>query len=236
MVFMEKRMGNDHAASVQAMFARIASRYDFMNRVMTAGQDRRWRRLAIDRARLSPNDRILDLGAGTGDLSAEILRRGIPVRMTAADYTLEMMQLGRTRRELCGLPWVNIDALQTPFAAGTFDVVVSGYLMRNVSDVTRAWEEQYRLLHPGGCVVCLDTTPPPPGWKYAPIHFYLKFILPLLGWLLTGDRAAYTYLPESTAHFLTAEALAESMRRVGFREVGFHRLAFGTMAIHWGYK
>jgi demethylmenaquinone methyltransferase/2-methoxy-6-polyprenyl-1,4-benzoquinol methylase len=132
--------------------------------------------------------------------------------------------------------WVCTDALSLPFPAESFDSVVSGYLLRNVSDITRAWREQLRVLKPGGRVVCLDTTPPRKGLLHLPVRLYLRWGIPLIGRIIAGDSEAYTYLPESTRQFLTAEALAQSMQEAGFREVGFKRLMLGTMAIHWGRR
>jgi demethylmenaquinone methyltransferase/2-methoxy-6-polyprenyl-1,4-benzoquinol methylase len=108
--------------------------------------------------------------------------------------------------------------------------------MRNVADVQRAWAEQQRVLKPGGRVVCLDTTPPPRNVLRPFIEFHLHLVIPALGKMIAGDSDAYTYLPDSTEGFLSAEALADRMRDAGFREVGFRRLMFGTMALHWGVK
>ncbi|RMF42908.1 MAG: methyltransferase domain-containing protein, partial [Anaerolineae bacterium] len=117
-----------------------------------------------------------------------------------------------------------------------FDVVVSGYLLRNVVDLPRALAEQYRVLRPGGRLVALDTTKPPRNLLSPFINFHMHTVIPLVGRVLTGEADAYTYLPDSTAAFLTAEDLAEHLRQAGFQQVGFHRRMFGTMAIHWGIK
>jgi demethylmenaquinone methyltransferase/2-methoxy-6-polyprenyl-1,4-benzoquinol methylase len=132
--------------------------------------------------------------------------------------------------------WVGSDALNLPFPGETFDSVVSGYLLRNVSDIAQAWQEQLRVLKPGGRVVCLDTTPPRKDLPHLPVRLYLRWGIPLIGRIVAGDAEAYTYLPESTRQFLTAEQLAQSMQVAGFREVGFQRLMLGAMAIHWGRR
>jgi len=228
--------GEQRAAHVHALFTRIAGRYDLMNRLMTWGQDHRWRREVIDRAQTPPGGRLLDLGAGTGDLALEALRRDPGLRVVAADFTLEMMRRGRTRPGAGAAGWVQADALALPFPDGSFDTVVSGYLMRNVGDLPQAWAEQVRILKPGGRLVCLDTTPPPPGWRGLPVRIYLRLALPLLGRLVARDRAAYAYLQSSTERFATAEALGASMQAAGLRQVGFRRRMFATMAIYWGSK
>jgi demethylmenaquinone methyltransferase/2-methoxy-6-polyprenyl-1,4-benzoquinol methylase len=214
------------------MFTRIADRYDLMNRLMTFGQDGAWRRRVVRLARVPAGGRLLDLGAGTGDLACAALESEPGAAVVAGDFTLEMMRVGR-RRPLGGrILWSGTDALNLPFPDKAFDAVVSGYLMRNVSDVGRAWAEQRRVLKPGGRVVCLDTTPPPRNWLRPFIELHLHVVIPALGRLVAGDGEAYRYLPESTEGFLSAEALAERLRGAGFEEVRFERLMLGTMAIH----
>ena len=228
--------GSERSRYVQAMFTRIAHRYDRMNRLMTAGQDVRWRREVIQRAGLPSNGYLLDLGAGTGDLAREALRQHPASRAVAADFTLEMMRMGRRRLETAHLVWSAADALQLPYPQDTFDAIVSGFLLRNVSDIRQALREQYRLLKPGGRVVSLDTTRPPANLLSPVINLYLHVVIPTLGELVTGDSDAYKYLPDSTEAFLGAEQLASRMIAAGFREVGFRRVMFGTVAIHWGTK
>jgi demethylmenaquinone methyltransferase/2-methoxy-6-polyprenyl-1,4-benzoquinol methylase len=218
------------------MFGRIARRYDLMNRLMTAGQDVIWRREVIRRAKIPPGGRLLDLGAGTGDLVREAVVQNPACHPVAADFTMEMMQVGRSHPDALQVDWAGADALSLPFPAGRFDASVSGFLLRNVSDVRQVLREQYRILKPGGRMVALDTTRPPQNVLSPFIHFHLHFVIPALGQWITGDGPAYTYLPESTESFLGAEQLAARMIAAGFREVGFRRLMFGTIAIHWGNR
>jgi demethylmenaquinone methyltransferase/2-methoxy-6-polyprenyl-1,4-benzoquinol methylase len=228
--------GAERSRYVQAMFARIAPRYDLMNRLMTAGQDVRWRREVIRRARLSKNARLLDLGAGTGDLAIEAVKQCPGCYPVAADFTLEMMHVGQHRPDASSVKWSAADALHLPFPDEIFDAVVSGYLLRNVSELHQAISEQHRVLRPGGWMVALDTTRPPKNLFSPFINFHLRRVIPALGKIIAGDSDAYTYLPSSTAGFLSAEQLAGRMVLSGFQEVGFRRLMFGTMAIHWGLK
>lgn len=218
------------------MFARIAHRYDLMNRIMTAGQDVRWREAVIRRAELPPGGSLLDLGAGTGDLARGGLDQNPGSRVVAADFSLPMMQYGRLRGEARQPHWVSADALMLPFPGQSFDAVVSGFLLRNVIDLGRALQEQHRVLKPGGIMVALDTTHPPENLFSPLINFHLHVIIPTIGELITGERDAYTYLPESTENFLGAENLAARMVAAGFGEVGFRRLMFATIAIHWGRR
>lgn len=217
------------------MFNRIAPRYDLMNRLMTGGQDRAWRREVIGRAGLQPGQRLLDLGAGTGDLAFEALRRHPGVQVVAADFTPAMLQVGRKRPE----PhpgWAAADALRLPFPDESFDALVSGFLLRNVADLDQALAEQYRVLRPGGRWVSLDTTRPAPGLFSPLIRFHMDRVIPALGALVTGQRDAYTYLPASSQNFLPAEQLLECLRRAGFRQAGFRRRMFGTVAVHWAVR
>jgi demethylmenaquinone methyltransferase/2-methoxy-6-polyprenyl-1,4-benzoquinol methylase len=233
--------GTERARYVQGMFARIAHRYDLMNRAMTVGQDVRWRREVIQRAALPPYGRLLDLGAGTGDLAREALRQSSSASALAADFTLEMMQAGRRRPEgnftvYQRLAWCAADAQALPLADNSFDAVVSGYLLRNVSNLALSLSEQRRVLRPGGTIVALDTAPPLHNPLEPLIKFHLHTVIPNLGRWLTGQADAYHYLPDSTESFLEPERLAARLLEAGFEQVGFHRLMFGTMVIIWGRK
>ncbi len=226
--------GNEKSRYVQSVFTRIAHRYDLMNRLMTGGQDIRWRKEVIRRAALHPHASLLDLGAGTGDLAREALAQQPTARVTAADFTLEMMRVGRKATDL--FAWSAADALHLPFQENRFEAVVSGFLMRNVADNMAALQEQYRVLKPKGRIVILDTTRPKKNPLSPFIWVHLHVIIPALGTLLSGQHDAYTYLPDSTEAFLSAEELASRMAIAGFKRIGYKRVMFGTIAIHWGEK
>lgn len=231
--------GAERAAYVQRMFAGIAHRYDLMNRLMTFGQDVGWRREVIQRAGMPAGGKLLDLGSGTGDLALEAMHRQPTGQVTAGDFTLEMMRVGQQRQRQAGKPepeWCGADALNLPYPPGLFDAVISGFLMRNVGNIDRALQEQARVLKPGGRIVILDTTRPRPSVLTPLIYFHMHVVIPLLGRILSGSAAAYKYLPDSTENFLSAEQLAGRMQANGFDGVGFRRLNFGTIAIHWGKR
>jgi demethylmenaquinone methyltransferase/2-methoxy-6-polyprenyl-1,4-benzoquinol methylase len=234
---MANLSGSERVNYVREMFSEIAPRYDLMNRLMTFGQDVRWRSLVIRRAEIPHTGRLLDLGAGTGDLAREAMRQYPECAPLAADFTLEMMQAGRSRRAASQFPdWCAADAARLPFMDESFDAVVSGFLMRNLPEVRVSLSEQHRVLKPGGRIVILDTTPPS-RQIYAPlVRFHMFRVIPALGEIITGSPAAYTYLPESTDRFLEPERLAQRIIEAGFREVAFQRGMFGTVAIHWGVK
>ncbi len=218
------------------MFGRIAPRYDIMNRLMTFGQDLHWRRLLLQRIALKQNERMLDLGTGTGDIAGEALSHGKVSLCVGADFALEMMQVGRLRPAMRQVRWTGSDALHLPFPGGSFDAVTSGFLMRNVIDIDAALAEQYRVLRVGGRVACLDTTPPLDNWLRPLILMHFRFIMPLLGRLVAGQAEAYAYLPSTTEKFLAPEALQQKFAQAGFQNVRYQRLMLGTIALHWAEK
>jgi len=231
---MSELTGEARARYVRRMFGRIAPRYDLLNRLMTFGQDRRWRRETVQQLQLLTAARVLDLGAGTGDLAFEVLKRQPEATLVALDFTPEMMRLGRRRAAGSRVQWIVGDAARLPFAPATFDAVVSGFLLRNVPDIGRVLAEERRVARSGGRVVSLETTPPPHTCLRPLLAFHLHTLIPLLGRIVSGDSEAYNYLPQSTERFIEAEALAERMAAAGFRHVGFVRRMVNTVAIHWG--
>ena len=227
---------SSHARKVSKMFTRIAGRYDLMNRLMTFGMDRFWRRFLVEAADLPDGGRLLDVGTGTGDIVFEALRTDPSLKVIGADLTLEMIKQGAMRPEEQKVGWCLSDALDLPFADSTFDSVTSGYLIRNVMEAGKAFQEQMRVVKPGGRVVCLDTSPVPKNILKPFILFYLKTVIPVLGYLIARDAKAYRYLPESTQAFMEPETLASVMISVGLQDVSFRRFMFGTMAVHWGTR
>ncbi|MHB8837276.1 MAG: class I SAM-dependent methyltransferase [Candidatus Methylomirabilia bacterium] len=224
------------STDVRAMFDRIAGRYQLMNALMTFGRDRAWRRAVVLAAALPPGGRLLDLASGTGDIALEALRQNAGARVTGADFSLEMMRVGRQRPGGERIAWCAADALFLPFADACFDAVTSGYLLRNVADRVGAFREQARVVRPGGRVVCLDTSPPPATLLRPLVRLYLRRTIPLLGSLIAGERSAYAYLSASTEGFKTPEELAATMREAGLVEVRYQRFMAGTIAVHVGTR
>ena len=226
----------DRAAEIRSMFGRLAGQYDRMNRVMSAGLDGRWRRLAAAAAAVD-GAVALDLGCGTGDLSVALTRAGAR-RVVGGDFARPMLLAAGRKRSAgsAGIQWAQVDALQLPFADNTFDAVTSGFLLRNLVDLPAGLTEMLRVLKPGGRLVALDITQPPRGVWGAVLRFgFARLVTPLAG-LLSGDRAAYRYLPGSVQAFLTAADLAALMADLGAVDVRVRRLAGGGVALHQARK
>jgi len=233
---MAHLQGKARAAYVQKMFDGIAGRYNLMNRLMTGGQDVRWRRFVVRQARLQPGNRLLDLATGTGDIAFEALRQVGNLHVVGGDFSLGMMVVGQREPMGAQVGWTGADALNLPFPDSTFDAVTAGYLIRNVIDIPRAFAEMKRVLKPGGRVVILDTSPPPKNLLRPFIEIHLRYVIPTLGRIVSPNAEAYQYLPASTQAFKTPDELAAIMRAAGFASVGYKAFMVGTMAAHWGEK
>ena len=218
--------------AVRSMFDRIAPVYDVMNRVMTAGLDIRWRRLAAEAA-VRRGDRVLDAACGTGDLALADLKAGAG-KVTGLDFSAAM--LARARRKSTPRPdaleWVQGDMLALPFADGTFDAATVGFGVRNVADLELGLRELRRVLRPGGRLAILEITQPR-GALRPFFSLWFDRIVPALGKVLPGG-AAYSYLPASVKRFPDAESLARMLRDCGFGDVRFRLLAGSIVALHTG--
>ncbi|AGF80061.1 ubiquinone/menaquinone biosynthesis methyltransferase [Desulfocapsa sulfexigens DSM 10523] len=221
---------------VQKMFDDIAPNYDLMNRVMTMGQDQRWRRFVVKKAGDPGSGMALDLATGTGDIVALMERQYPGGQYVGADFSLNMLREAKKRFSGQAIDWQASDANNLPYGDNSFESVTFGYLLRNVDDSLVVLKEIYRVLKPGGRVVCLDTTPPEKNILYPFIRFYFRFGIPLLGRFIASDEAAYSYLTGSTMGFHKAEELADIFRTAGFRGVDYKKFMMGTIGIHWGKK
>ncbi len=230
---------------VSQMFSRIAHRYDLMNRIMTGGQDQRWRKLLIQQAQLPPQGKLLDIATGTGDVAFEALKQHSDLgQVVGADFTLPMMHVGQQRWQKLSkngtrqtaLNWSGADTLHLPFPDNTFDAVVSGFLMRNVTSVRQALAEQRRVCKPDGRVLVLDVPRPADNLWGSLFRLYFYHVVPVVGGFISGQQDAYAYLPASADAFLRPAALKAEMEQVGLREVRYTMLMFHTVALHVGIK
>ncbi len=209
----------DKHQAVQAMFGRIAGRYDLMNTLMTGGTDRLWRHLTAHAAGLPPGGLALDVGTGTGDLALDLVRTTPGGRAIGLDYTGPMVARAPGKAAERGLgdrtDWVRGDGQRLPFADDVFDAATSAFVLRNFSDLDAAFAEMARVVKPGARVVSLEISPAArPLWR-ALFELYFQRLVPLVGRLVSGDAVAYRYLPASVAAFLTPEEVADVMARAG---------------------
>jgi demethylmenaquinone methyltransferase/2-methoxy-6-polyprenyl-1,4-benzoquinol methylase len=226
---------------VNRMFGQIAPKYDLMNRLMTFGLDQGWRKVVVQESRLKPGGIALDVATGTGDIAlalAEVV--GQTGKIIASDFSLEMMRPGPGKADKKGvgkvIQFMAADALDLPYLNNTFDAITTGFAMRNVSDIERAFSEMCRVVKPGGRVVCLEVAKP----KFALVRWghqlYFNRIVPIIGGLISGHREAYTYLPESAKNFPPPEQLKQIMEKAGLRDVRFKLYGLGAVAIHVASK
>jgi len=235
---MDTQLGNRFKErAIREMFARIAPCYDLVNRLMSWGQDNRWRRVAVSLA-CPGRGRVLDAATGTGDMALELARHTDSV--VGLDLCQEMLSRGQTKTEKKGLrssvDFIMGDALALPFGDNSFDCALNGFALRNVADISLFLAEQRRVVKPGGRVVCLELVRPASGLVGTFYRFYLNRMVPVLGRWLSGDGKAYQYLPDSVGCFLSVADLQKMMKDVGFHQVGYRSLNLGTIAVHVGVK
>jgi len=219
---------------VEAMFDRIAGVYDLMNSLMTAGLHHRWRRRAVDLARVGPGANVLDVASGTGDLAIELAARvGAGGSVIGSDFSEQM--LDRARVKAPQLEWVQANALALPYEDDRFDAVTVGFGARNFSDLDQGLAEMVRVTRPGGRIVVLEITTPtrPPLSTF--FRLWFDRLVPLIG-RFAGDPDAYSYLPSSVRRFPDARTLAQRLSEAGLSDVGYLLTAGGIIAIHSGTK
>lgn len=227
------------AAKIRSMFASIAPRYDLLNRLLSGGADVAWRRKAAAILEIRPGERLLDLCSGTCDLALQLHRTsGGASRVVAADFTFEMLALGqrKIRAAAAPIPEATADGLRLPFPDATFDGTAAAFGVRNFESLERGLAEAHRVLKPGGRFLILEFAPEPVGPFRPLVVLYLKYVLPLVGGLISRDGGAYRYLPESMSRWPSPETLAEKLRDAGFAAVEIHPLSFGIAVIHLARK
>lgn len=238
----------DASQKVREMFTEIAPSYDLLNHLLSMQIDRVWRARVARRFRFilaQPDALVLDLCCGTGDL-ALALRKSGKARIIGADFAHTMLTRARAKSIIGGshtgmpgpppLPLFEADALRLPFADASFDLVTTAFGFRNLANYEAGLREIQRVLKPGGTVAILEFTEPPSGVIGNLYRWYFRSVLPRIGGMLSGDRAAYTYLPKSVSRFFRPEQLARLMSTVGYRSVDYRVWTLGTVALHAGVK
>lgn len=235
--------GEQRAAKVSQLFARIAARYDLLNDIQSLGWHRIWKRRLIFLAQPQPGQKALDICCGTGDLAFALADRG--VETIGLDFSKEMLEVARRRRSkmhsatgLGATPreFIEGDAQQLPFGNNSFDIVTVGYGLRNLTNWETGLLEMQRVAKTGGRVLVLDFGKPPNPVLRTIYYAYLRTIVPVLGLVFCGNASAYAYILESLKHYPAQQGVAESMRRLGMKDVRVVDFLGGIMSINYGLK
>jgi demethylmenaquinone methyltransferase/2-methoxy-6-polyprenyl-1,4-benzoquinol methylase len=231
--------GAEKRAYVRRIFSEIAPRYDLLNHVLSLNVDRMWRRRAIHALawERAPDGTYVDLCAGTLDVGVELARRpGFAGLVIGADFAEPMLRAGNGKAPRSAIAPVVADALALPIPDGFAAGAIVAFGVRNLADLDAGLREARRVLAPGARFVVLEFSTPRAPLMRAVYHFYFRWILPLVGRMVSGHETAYRYLPESVANFPNREQLARRMERAGFRNVEWRALTFGIAALHWGER
>lgn len=213
---------------VRRLFTTIADRYDLITRVLSYGQDARWKARLVAMANVTADERALDLACGTGDIARAVGAGG--ARTIGLDITHRMLQLASTRSG--GIRWITGDMINLPFRSASFDVVTTGYGLRNVPDLDAALDEIARVLRPGGRLLSLDFNRPESAVIRGVYLAYLTAVGAALGWLLHRDPDTYRYIPASIRRYPGARGVAGKMGARGFANIRVVPLLFGLMTLH----
>jgi demethylmenaquinone methyltransferase / 2-methoxy-6-polyprenyl-1,4-benzoquinol methylase len=238
----------DASNKVRQMFTEIAPRYDFLNHLLSLQLDRLWRARAAKHLHSileRPDAMVLDLCCGTGDLAFALARVG-KVRIIGVDFAHTMLVRARAKGSALPpssnqsaawfMPFFEADVLQLPFASSSFDLVTSAFGFRNLANYEAGLREIQRVLKPGGTIAILEFTEPPEGLLGDFYRWYFCNVLPKVGGLISGDQAAYKYLPKSVARFFRPHELATLLGAVGFHSVDYRIWTLGTVALHTGLR
>ena len=228
---------------VRALFATIADRYDLITAVLSYGQDARWKKKLVAIAEVRPGDRALDLAAGTGDIAFAVAARG--AKTIGLDITHRMLQLARLRSSGASarqalqqhhVEFITGDMVSLPFRSGSFDLVTTGYGLRNVPDLDAAIDEIARVLRPGGRMLSLDFNKPENPIVRSAYLAYLTIVGSTLGWILHRDPDTYRYIPASIRRYPGANGVAARLAARGFDRVTVIPLLFGLMSLHFAER
>lgn len=228
------------AGMVHGVFTRVASKYDIMNDLMSAGVHRLWKDAMMDWLAPRPGQRLLDVAGGTGDVAFRFLNRAPQAQAVVCDMTESMLIAGRQRAEADKmadrLGWVVGDAMALPFENNSFDVYTISFGIRNVTRIADALSEAYRVLRPGGRLMVLEFSQIPNDLLQKAYDLYSFNVIPLMGQIVAGDRDSYQYLVESIRKFPDQESFATMIRQAGFDQVKYRNQTMGIAALHSGWK
>jgi demethylmenaquinone methyltransferase/2-methoxy-6-polyprenyl-1,4-benzoquinol methylase len=232
----------EKAPLVRAVFDSVATRYDLMNDLMSAGIHRRWKDELVAWLAPRPGQVLLDVAGGTGDIACRALKRLDPARGggIVCDVNEQMLEIGRARAIddgiLAGIEWVCGDAEALPIADRSVDLYTIGFGLRNVTHIERALAEARRVLKTGGRFLCLEFAPAAAPWLAPLYDLYSFHVLPLIGGVVAGDRDAYAYLAESIRRFPSQTALCDLIEAAGLERARFRNLTGGVAALHSAWR
>ena len=222
-----------HVEKVDALFSTIAMRYDLVNDIQSAGLHRLWKRKMARLVALGESEQALDICCGTGDLIVRLAKRG--GRVAGVDMNGAMLNVARRRLAKCNIGRSRLyqtDALQLPFGDGQFDVVTIAYGLRNLADYKTGLQEIYRVLKPGGRLAILDFGKPPNRFLRGLYYQYLRWALPVFGWLFCGSASAYAYILDSLEKYPAQSGVKDMLDEIGFSSVNVANIMLGTMSLH----
>lgn len=230
----------DKGSQVEEMFDNIAPAYDLMNRAMTLGIDRLWRRSAVRRISAAAPSRIVDIATGTGDLAIALARRNPRATVTGVDLSAAMMEIGRQKASEAGcgdrITWVQGDCMALPLADDSADAVTAAYGVRNFADIRRGYTEMFRILRPGGRIAVLELSTPTLPVIRTLYKIYTRTLVPALGRMVSRDRAAYTYLPASISAVPQGRAMTNIMQQAGFTHCRAKTFTLGVCTLYTAIK
>ncbi len=221
---------------VQKVFSDVALNYDFMNDVMSFGAHRLWKRIFIDIVNPSYNEKIIDVGSGSGDLVLEIQKRFINIKIDVVDLNKNMLKQGRKRIKKGNVSFYQQNAEKLSFSNNSYDKYLISFCLRNITDIDQAFKEAFRILKPGGQYFCLEFSKPSSFFISNIYSYYKSNLIPYFGKIFSNNRNAYNYLNESIDMFPSQKVLKKKMESIGFKSVSCTNLFDGIVSIHTGFK
>ena len=237
---MAQLSGSERQRYVAKLFTRISKHYDVMNTIMTFGLHHQWKRITAKLTTKGLSGLALDIATGTGDLNLQLAKNKNITYAIGIDLIPEMITLAseKSRKTKANFKTTFLvgDALNLPFPNSTFACATAGFSLRNMPDLRQALTEMVRVVEPNGRVTTLELTPMNNSLQSKLFRIYFHKVVPIIGQLIARDKSAYKYLPESVDYFIECDKLSELMTSIGLVEVGYRKVGFGTVAIHYGIK